>query len=130
MILRTARVTYKGPDRVDVSRSSGISAFAPSRGLLNGYKSGDVPWQEYKIRYIDEMRRSYQNNRAEWNALLRMPEVTLCCYCRAGDSCHRLLLAHLVIKICHRRAINIDYQLERLGDVSQGEMFNRPEGSE
>lgn len=103
----TARVSYHGGDRLDVTRKSappeGI-IFAPSDGLLWPYiekrRAGaltDQDHAEYKKSYLAEMRASYHANTDAWKALLAKGEVTLCCYCREPDHCHRTILGRDVL---------------------------------
>jgi len=58
----------------------------------------DALWSSYQERFRGEMRRSYLDRRAEWNALLARPRVTLVCFCR-WEQCHRYLLAGFLVKL-------------------------------
>lgn len=113
----TARYSYRGPDRFDITRRGAdkgdlrAGVFAPPRWLLNigkGY-STSVPagveplpsdplgrWRWYDREYTRAMRRSYREHRAEWEALLALPEATLVCFCPHPAGCHRGLLAALL----------------------------------
>lgn len=120
----TARVTYGGPDRFDVTRKSGGpkgEPFAPSWGLLRPYlellqrigkadpttdpatwirlhKERDRLWADYVPAFVREMRTSYRRNRPAWDALLALPRVALVCYCEYGGAyCHRTLLARDIL---------------------------------
>ncbi len=98
----TARITYAGPDRLDVSRKSGEAVFAPSWDLLRAALpklGGTLPWEEYVDRYTAEMRVSYREHRAAWDALLARDVVTLVCYCVDPLRCHRTVLAAILGKI-------------------------------
>ncbi len=104
---------YRGEDALDVSRtSSGFGQqFAPSRALLNealrykaaagkSEKAVEEVWQWYGPLYIAEMRKSFRTNRAAWEALLGMEQVTACCWCgRGGRFCHRRLLAEILVRL-------------------------------
>jgi uncharacterized protein YeaO (DUF488 family) len=102
--VHTARITYRGADRLDITRKSagpdGLP-FAPSWAILSpvlklrraGQTLGPDLWAWYCDAYREEMRLSYRRNRAAWAALLARPEVTLCCYCTDSARCHRTLLA-------------------------------------
>jgi hypothetical protein len=133
MIVHTARISYTGRDRLDISRAGndplGV-AFAPSWDLLNAAKSGAIHWGEYRDRYTEEMRASYRDTREAWDRLLALDEVTLCCYCRAGDPCHRLILATIIVQLCDRRGIECGYQLERIGAGKQSELFDHSRGAD
>lgn len=111
LAVHTARLSYSGPDRLDVTRKSagpeGLP-FAPSWQILgpmlrerrreNG-PAGALLWPEYVNDYTAEMRDSYRNQRAAWNRLLDRHEVTLCCYCTNPAFCHRTLFAEILGKL-------------------------------
>jgi uncharacterized protein YeaO (DUF488 family) len=113
MRVYTAQMRYRGPDRVDITRSTGDTAFAPSWELLNALKSGRIAWDEYRRRYRIEMRRSYAALPRAWAELIDRAEVTLCCYCAPGKNCHRLLLVEILRDICERLGIPFEYGGER-----------------
>ena len=116
----TARVSYGGADRLDVTRSSATAEglpFAPSDVILwpakrelkaadDVERSGDAAkaeamraatWAWYAPRYREEMRASYARHRAAWERLLAKPSATLCCYCVDPARCHRRLLAEMLV---------------------------------
>jgi uncharacterized protein YeaO (DUF488 family) len=99
--IQTARISYGGPSRLDVTRQDG-SPFAPSWELLRWARQGplaDKGWRIYSERYIAEMRRSYRKHRAAWDELLARDHVVLCCYCVDHRRCHRSLLAGILVKL-------------------------------
>ena len=87
------------PDMVDVTRKSGLPGFAPSWGLLTGYKAGRIDWPGYERRYTAEMRRSYQRDRGLWHEYASRERLVLCCYCYLPDHCHRRLLAGFLARV-------------------------------
>lgn len=115
----TARLTYSGADRLDVTRAApptGIAGpFAPSWGIIKTGKAAQsraarligaererviaAAWREYSDAYTAEMRLSYTQNRREWNALMARREVTLCCFCARPELCHRTVLAGILVKL-------------------------------
>ena len=120
MIVLTSRVSFAGPDRLDVTRKSGeawAKAFAPSWKILgpvvagrrraNGLRAVGKPvladeveadvWSSYVRAFFDEMRTSYATRRADWERLLAMPRAVLCCYCVDADHCHRTLLGRDIL---------------------------------
>ena len=108
LLVRTCRVYYRGPDRLDVTRMSAKAegiAFAPSWGILrpalDARRDGrlDEAWPGYLADYMSEMRRSFREQRAAWDALLARETVTLVCYCVQADRCHRTLLAGILAKL-------------------------------
>lgn len=136
LIVHTARISYRGEDRFDITRKSGREGivFAPSWRLLGpvlrarraledkrleerevgesiergeGGEAGlqviafeldvlerqwNAAWSAYVAGYMDEMRASYREHRAAWDALLARVIVTLVCYCSDPEHCHRTLL--------------------------------------
>jgi len=100
--VHTARVSYGGPDRLDVTRKSGTQeglCFAPSWALLRQAHpklGGKMSWAEYEKRYTAEMRASYRANLPVWQALLGRQRVVLVCYCSDPDRCHRTVLARIL----------------------------------
>lgn len=118
----TARVSYRGPDRLDVTRKSAPPeglVFAPSWAILRPaldalavarsmraaaehagtQRPDDAVLAEscVEMERAAEMRESYRRKRAAWNALLARDEVTLCCYCTDPEACHRTLLARKIL---------------------------------
>ena len=124
LIVHTARVSYDGADRLDVTRKSagpdGI-VFAPSWAILRpALKAREVAdwllkaslwereaaeriereaWEAYVPAYIAEMRESWRANRHTWRALLARESVTLVCYCTDPARCHRTPLAGILAKL-------------------------------
>lgn len=120
----TATLHYRGPDRIDVSCQGG-SIFAPSWKLLKPFvearKNGretEQMRQQFADAYVEEMRthaKSGQIAQDEWKHLLACGTVTLCCYCGAGQFCHRHLLAGILAKLGARlRGERLDELLENL----------------
>jgi uncharacterized protein YeaO (DUF488 family) len=109
LVLYTARLSYDGDDRLDVSRYGNHevgAVFAPSLELLYAFRvlhragrATREAFGRYAERYHDEMRTSYVTHRAIWDEVLARPEVTACCYCENPSSCHRLLLAGFFTKL-------------------------------
>jgi uncharacterized protein YeaO (DUF488 family) len=107
----TARVTYAGPDRLDITRSKagpdGLP-FAPSWKILRpmlelrreqGAMAAAYAWPQYVSAYTAEMRASYRDHRAAWDQLLARDAVTLLCYCTDPAQCHRTVLAGILGKL-------------------------------
>jgi uncharacterized protein YeaO (DUF488 family) len=95
----TARISYRGEDRLDITVKSGDKLFAPTWNLVMGYKNGTITEEHYTEGYLALMRLSYKRNREQWQALLARDSVTLCCYCKRGDFCHRVILAKILEKL-------------------------------
>ena len=118
----TARVSYGGPDRLDITRKSagawGIH-FAPTWDLLAGalearsraraLRMGDhvaaaealerAAWETYRPAFLEEMRRSYRAKRYAWDRILSRESVTLVCYCTDAARCHRTLFADIFVRL-------------------------------
>lgn len=110
--VHTARISYGGADRLDVTRKSGTTVFAPTWRILNDALAArrraaaehrpeieGLAWEAYVPKYVDEMRESYREHRAAWNDLLARETVTLVCYCVDAERCHRRLLAGILVKL-------------------------------
>jgi len=104
----TARISTKDPDRFNVTRKSGHTAFAPSWKLLNGIleirnhedrEENEAEWKAYAAAYLKEMGRSHRLNKAAWDELLARPRVVLTCYCTNPQRCHRRILARILVTL-------------------------------
>lgn len=77
---------YKGKRALDL---------APSKDILDDYKSSKVTEEEYRTRYLDLLL-----NRAEslgdWCDYFKNNEVVLLCYEGRDKFCHRHILAELL----------------------------------
>lgn len=56
-------------------------------------------WASYQDAFRLEMLRSYKERRAEWDALLARPRVTLVCFCGKRTECHRGELVGFLVKL-------------------------------
>jgi len=113
LVVRTARISTKRADRLDITRKSGKEGLflAPTWETLNPVldarkrcpKDGPLSaefleaWERYTETFVAEMRCSYETQKASWRALLSRSSVTLCCYCTDAWHCHRTLLATRVL---------------------------------
>lgn len=128
----TSRLWLRDPDTFDITRGqqvhgarrAGSIVFAPSKSILvpalearsRAKKASPADaagiesemWSRYAPAYRDEMRRSYREHRAAWDALLARERVVLTCYCAldarlqvtdllARGHCHRVLLAGFLV---------------------------------
>lgn len=110
MIVWTSRISYHGADRLDVTMLStdklGIE-FAPPEALLKpllakrktmpNQRLPDEDFRAYAEAYKQVLRERFDRNRAPFEELLARPVVTLVCYCRHSDQCHRTILANEVL---------------------------------
>ena len=92
----TAQYKYSGKDRIDITAKSAVypwNVFAPTWEMVREYKrSGnkDVYIKQYKA-IID---KAFELHTQQLSNLLNSDRtITLVCFCRSGDFCHRVLLA-------------------------------------
>lgn len=98
----TSTIRYSGEDRLDISiKSAGEVGriFAPTWDMVMGTKEGRYTEEEYTTMYLELMRFSYRHYRTKWDRLLQKQRIVLLCYCKAGDFCHRRLLAEILVKL-------------------------------
>ena len=88
---------------IDTTVKTGVVAFAPTWDMVLGVKSGSMTEKEYTRQYFDLMDLKQVLYSQDWDELLRHSEVTLLCYCKSGDFCHRHLLASIVKDMCVAR---------------------------
>ena len=74
------------------------SSLAPSKELLNAYKYNRLTWEEYTKRYLKEIEES-EKAQMDFSSicvhLINGKDITLYCYEKPSDNCHRFLLAEL-----------------------------------
>jgi len=112
LILKTSQYRYDGADRFDITRKNGNYNFAPSWNLIMGYKSKLIDEKKYRIEYKKQMSQSFFNNKREWEELLNKGEVTLVCFCKKGEFCHRLILVEILQMLGKRFNIEVIYNGE------------------
>lgn len=111
--LWTARYNYSGTDRYDVTVKTGDVVFAPAWHLVKLYKDEQITWRQYTQLYVQQMRKSYQANKAHWISLLQKPSFTLVCFCVDPTHCHRTLLAQILVKVGRANNTVVIYNGER-----------------
>ena len=81
-------------------RKAHVSAWekelGPSRKLLDDFHAG-IPWAEYRMRYLDEMRGK-PDLIEEWAERAARETITLLCGCKDESRCHRSLLREILAK--------------------------------
>jgi hypothetical protein len=118
----TARVSYGGIDRLDITRNTAPHhgrPFSPSSAtlwpaldardrakalrLVGQHGEADElearAWEIYRPAFLEEMRDSYRHRRWAWDRLLAEPRVTLVCYCVDAKRCHRRLVAEILARL-------------------------------
>lgn len=88
--------------------------FAPLWEMVNAYKAGQMTAEEYTTLYYQLLRDRYRDYVADIVQLAaRNEEVTLLCYCKKGQFCHRHLAADILAKICTAHSIPCEIAGER-----------------
>ncbi|MBW2990518.1 DUF488 domain-containing protein [Candidatus Woesearchaeota archaeon] len=81
---------------------------APSIELLQGYKDKSVSWEEYVPRFRKEVLEPYSDFIKDIAWLATDRNITLLCYERTAEQCHRRLLA----KECKKYEPNLEVALK------------------
>lgn len=100
----TARVSYSGADRIDITRHAG-HCMAPSGMLLSktlhAVATGEPRVQvfaRYEPAYLEEMREGWRLGPVRAFIESLPSEVTLVCFCPDPRYCHRRLAAEIITK--------------------------------
>ena len=98
-MLYTAQYNYKGIDRYDITVAA-KNIFSPTWTMVEKYRACGNE-DEYTKLYETMMRKSYSKHLQFWEEMVKMctrHNITLVCYCKPGDFCHRVLLAGFLVK--------------------------------
>jgi hypothetical protein len=92
----TAQYRYSGKDRTDITIKSAVypwNVFAPTWKMVMEYKrSGNE--EVYIGQYKAIIDKAFELHIQQLSNLLNSDRtITLVCFCRSGDFCHRVLLA-------------------------------------
>ena len=71
---------------------------APSKEILDKYKSGNINEEEFKILYLDLLLEN-SNSLDKWVKYFENNEVVLVCYEGKNKFCHRHILAELLTSL-------------------------------
>ncbi len=76
-----------------------VRALAPSVELLKGYKEGKVDQEQFKIQFYSQIYSNTDSLEAiqTISEIARHSNVTLLCYEKDGDFCHRYLVNSLIM---------------------------------
>jgi uncharacterized protein YeaO (DUF488 family) len=74
-----------------------IRELSPSGDLLNNYRQGKCNWEEFKIAFLSEMRNN-KDSLERIHALNESTALTLLCYEREGEHCHRHIVRDTIEK--------------------------------
>jgi hypothetical protein len=81
---------------------------APTWDIVMGVKDGHITPEQYTGRYLELLRQRFRRNKQEFLEILQHDQVTLLCYCRPGDFCHRHLAVDVLEKISARHGITCE----------------------
>lgn len=102
-MLYTGQIRYPGKDRLDITIKSGSGIgkiFAPTWEMVMGVKNGTMSNEEYTAKYywlLADRWNTHSKEILEFVETVKTFPVTIVCYCKKGDFCHRhLLVAWLV----------------------------------
>ena len=95
--------------RISISRSEPqkiavdgkLAIFVPERSILSDYKHGRIDIEGYINRYREQMRRSLPHIRAWLDSLDPSVDMTLLCWEKAEQFCHRNLAISFVERYRH-----------------------------
>jgi len=78
-----------------------IRELSPSGGLLKNYRQGKYNWEEFKVAFLSEMRDSKDSLEIihALNAQNESTVITLLCYEREGEHCHRHIVKAAIEKL-------------------------------
>lgn len=126
-VIKTSRISYTGLDGINTTIGSGKGVgllLAPMKEMVYGHKAGrgdsrfvgrytPLTDAEYTERYYELIRGRYVQNTAAFVELLHRPSITIMCYCKSGDFCHR----HLAVDILKKIADWFDIPVEIKGEI-------------
>lgn len=75
-----------------------VRELSPSADLLLKYKEGKVSWAEFKVSFLSEIRDNIDSLEVLYalNNESRNTDITLLCYEKEGQPCHRHLVRDIV----------------------------------
>ncbi len=74
-----------------------LRVLAPTRELLQAFRAGELDWDTFRQRYLEQMRAP--EARADIQRLAEQASTqptTIMCVCKDQDRCHRTLLRDLI----------------------------------
>ena len=73
---------------------------APSADLLKSYRGGTISWDVFMLRYKSEIDGLWSLGIINWLHLLSAKsDITLLCYEKDGDPCHRHILREAIANL-------------------------------
>ncbi len=117
IVIATARVSYKGADRLDITLRSALPegrCLAPDDwNMVNGVKDGTISWEDYSTYYRTLIWERYMADPTPFLYILLRPSMTLCCYCTDHEQCHRTLAAAALKWMAEQHSVEVELAGER-----------------
>ena len=126
----TAQYRIKDNDRLDITylgKDKIGKIFAPDKDEVWKYRMDIVQARnqdeilkaekEYTLSYLEKMRTSYHDMKYLWKEVLQRDRLVLVCFCKAGDFCHRVILAGIMEKAARQFGMEAEY-LGEIADIS------------
>ena len=100
-MLYTAQYRYSGDDRCDITikTSTAWATFAPSWEMVTAWRNSakdEMARARYTTKYIHLLNERHAISPKPFQDLAVLAagqNITVVCFCAAGDFCHRILLA-------------------------------------
>lgn len=74
-----------------------IRKLAPTRALLHEFKAGEISWDNYKARYLEEINNPEAEKELDrLRNLASEATITIMCVCKEESQCHRSLLKTII----------------------------------
>lgn len=79
-----------------------VQQLSPSPTLLFKYKNGEYDWNRFKAHFLMELRENIDSLEAIYalNEAIKNTDITLLCYEKDRQPCHRHLIRDLIEKPC------------------------------
>lgn len=69
---------------------------APTKALLEGYRKGEVTWEQYEIEFLKILKGRNLENRLSQSYLTNVDGVCFLCSESTADNCHRRLVVEFI----------------------------------
>ena len=75
-----------------------LRELSPSATILFGYKHGKLTWDDFKNALLQELKKNIDSLEAIYslNDEIARRDITLLCYEKAGNPCHRHIIRDLI----------------------------------
>lgn len=111
--IQTISLYHKNPPGkvLDVTVQTGLRSLAPEWMWVVDYRGGLMTEERFTELYMAKIRASAakHNRSTVWDFLFNEQHVILGCYCRAGNFCHRVLLAEFLVELARQHCIEAEY---------------------